>query len=85
MSLQSQTVRSLKKEVVLLCAFEKGTWWRDGTDGFWRYARLKNMPFFRVSRKGAENLVFYGMYLKDAMVGHNALEWDTELVNTQCH
>ena len=23
--------------------FEKGTWLRDG---FWRYARFKNMPFF---------------------------------------
>ena len=32
-----------KKEVVLQYEFEKGTWWRDG---FWRYARFTNMPFF---------------------------------------
>ena len=51
-----------KKEVVPQYEFEKGTWWRDG---FWRYGRFKNMPFFfRVSRKGRRggslNLVFYG-------------------------
>ena len=45
--------------------FEKGTWWRDG---FWRYARFKNMPFFLGSHVrgggggggGSLYLVFYG-------------------------
>ena len=54
-----------KKEVVPQYEFEKGTLWRDG---FWRYARFKNMPFyFRVSHKGRRGggryiwyLVFYG-------------------------
>ena len=42
MSVQSQMVSLCKKEVVPQYEFEKGTWWRDG---FWRYARFKNMPF----------------------------------------
>ena len=56
-------VRSLKKDVVLLCVFEKGTWLRDG---FWRYAHFKNMPIFLGSHVrgrrggGSLNLVFYG-------------------------
>ena len=54
-----------KKEVVSQHDFDKSKWWRDG---FWRYARFKNMPFyFRVSHKGRRGggryiwyLVFYG-------------------------
>ena len=46
--------------------FEKGTWWRDG---FWRYARFKNMPLLGGSHVrggggggggGSLYLVFYG-------------------------
>ena len=54
-----------KKEVVPQYEFEKGTWWRDG---FWRYARFKNMPFVlgshvRGGGGGGGSLypVFYGI------------------------
>ena len=60
MSVQSQMVSFYSKEVVPQNEFEKGTWWRDG---FWRYARFKNMSFFLGShvRSGGGGVVISGI------------------------
>ena len=55
MSVQSQMVSLYKKEVVPQYEFEKGTWWRDG---FWRYARFKNI---RSHVRGGGGVVISGI------------------------
>ena len=60
MSVQSQTVRFYKTEVVPQYEFEKGTWWREG---FGDTLISKPAIFLRVSVErggGSLNLVFYG-------------------------
>ena len=57
--------------------FEKGTSWRDG---FWRYARFKNMPFFlgsdvRGGGGGGRYIWVYKFYSNYAHVHVHYITW----------